>query len=100
MEGWSLLYEARAELACFRSRSGTQESSSAEYPFHRIRKEREDGVPRWCMIFSILYSSSPSIRSGGGTGKFLLWMSFSRYGDKREAWKTGWIFQVFGSRSW
>ena len=73
-----ILYEARADLAFFKSRSGTQESSSAEYPFHRIRKEQEDGVPQWHMIFSILYSSSPSIRSGGGAGKFLLWTSFSQ----------------------
>ena len=58
----------RADLACFKSCSGTQESSLAEYPFHRIRKEREDGVLRWHMIFSISYSSSPLIRSGGVQG--------------------------------
>ena len=77
MEGWSFLYEVRADLAFFKSRSGTQESSSAEYPFHWIRKEQEDGVPRWRIIFSISYSSSPLIRSGGGAGKFLPWTSFS-----------------------
>ena len=53
------------DLACLRFRLGIQESSSlAEYPFHQIRKEWEDGVLRWHMIFSISYSSS---RSGGGT---------------------------------
>ena len=78
MEGWSFLYEVRADLACFKSHSGTHESSSAEYPFHQIRKEREDGVPWWRMFFSISYSSSPLIRSGGGAGKFRPWTSFSR----------------------
>ena len=77
MEGWSFLYKVREDLACFRFRSGTQESSSAEYPFHWIRKEREDGVLRWHMIFLISYSSSPLIRSGGGAGKFRSWILFS-----------------------
>ena len=70
MEGWSFLYKVRADLACFKPCSGTHESSSAEYLFHRIRKEQEDGAPWWCMIFSISYSSSPLIRSGGGAGKW------------------------------
>ena len=77
MEGWSFLYEVRADLACFKSCSGTHESSSAEYPFHWIRNEREDGVLQWRMIFSISYSSSPLIRSGEGAGKFQPWTSFS-----------------------
>ena len=58
------------DLACFKSRSGTHESSSVKYPYHRIRKEWENGVLRWHMIFSISYSSSLLIRSGGGAGKF------------------------------
>ena len=62
------LYEVRVDLACFRFCSGTQESSLAEYPFYRIRKEQEDGVQRWRMIFSISYSSSLLIRSGGVQG--------------------------------
>ena len=77
-EGWSVLYEVRVDLAGFKSCSGTHESSSAKYPFHRIRKEWEDRVLWWHMIFSISYSSSPLIRSGGGTGKFRPWTSFSR----------------------
>ena len=36
----------------------------------------------------------------GGAGKFQPWTSFSQEGDNREAWKTGWILQVFGRRSW
>ena len=77
-EGWSVLYEVRADLACFKSCSGIHESSSAEYPFYRIRKEWEDRVLRWRMIFSISYSSCSLTRSGGGAGKFQPWTSFSR----------------------
>ena len=77
-EGWSVLYEVRADLACFKSYSGIHKSSSAEYPFYWIGKEREDGVLWWRMIFLISYSSCPLTRSGGGVGKFQLWTSFSR----------------------
>ena len=35
------------------------------------------GGPRCFNIHSILYSSSLSMRSGGGAGKFGLWISFS-----------------------
>ena len=38
---------------------------------------REDGEPWWHRIFSISYSSSPSIRSGGRAGKLGLCMLFS-----------------------
>ena len=68
--GWSLLYATRADFVCFKSRSGTHESSSAEYPFHWIRNERLVGVPWWHRIFLISYSSSPLIRSGGGDGNW------------------------------
>ena len=64
-------------LACFKFCSGTQKSSSAEYPFHQIRNIWANGVPQWHRIFLILYSSSPLIRSGGGAGKFRLCMLFS-----------------------
>ena len=59
------------DFAFLRSHSGTQESSSVEYPFHQIRKDCQDGEPLWCKIQSISYSSSPKMRSGGGVGKFL-----------------------------
>ena len=62
-KGCLFLYSARVDFKCFKFRSGSQESFSVENPFHRIRKEQLDGVPRWCRIFSISYSSSPSIRS-------------------------------------
>ena len=78
MVGWSLLYVARVDFACFKSHSGTQESSSAEYPFHQIRNEQFVGVLRWHRIFSISYSSSPLIRSGGGEGKLVPWIMFSQ----------------------
>ena len=69
MVGWSLLYAARMDFACFKFRSGIQESSSAEYPFHWIRNEWLARVPWWHRIFSTSYSSSSLIRSGGGDGK-------------------------------
>ena len=78
MAGWSLLYVVRVDLACFKVRSGIQESSLAKYPFHRIRNECLVRVPRWCRIFSTLYSSSPLLRSGGGDGKLGPWTVFSR----------------------
>ena len=36
----------------------------------------EDGT--WHRIFSISYSSSPSIKLGGGAGEFWPWISFSQ----------------------
>ena len=77
-KGWRTLYSWRASLAWERLASGVHESSSAEYPFHWIRKEQFQGVPRWRKIWSISYSSSPAIRSGGGFGKFRLCTVFSR----------------------
>ena len=74
---WSVLYSRRALVAWERFASGVQESSSAEYPFHRIRKEQFRDVPQWHRIWSISYSSSPAIRSGGGFGKFGLCTVFS-----------------------
>ena len=59
---------ARADFACFRFRSGTQESSLAKYPFHQIRNEHLVGVSQWRRIFSTSYSSS-LIRSGGDDRK-------------------------------
>ena len=79
------LYDERADLACFKSCSGTQESSSAEYPFHRIRKEQKVRDPQCRIIFSISYSSSLLIRSGGGAGKFFPCTVFSLYGVRRDA---------------
>ena len=61
---------------CFKSCLGTQESSSADYPFHQISNIWANGVPRWHKILLILYSSSPLIRSGGGAGKFGLYTLF------------------------
>ena len=75
-KGCLFLYSERADFECFKFRSDSQESSSAENPFHHIRKERLDRAPRWHRIFSISYSSSPSIRSGGGFGKFGPWTGF------------------------
>ena len=76
MVEWSLLYVVRADLACFKFYSGIQESSLTEYPFHQIRNECLVGVLRWCRIFLTSYSSSPSIRSGGGDGKLGPWTVF------------------------
>ena len=70
--GCLFLYSQRADLECFKLCSGSHESSSVENSFHLIRKERWEGGLRWRRIFSISYSSSPSIRSGGGFRKFSL----------------------------
>ena len=49
---------------------GSHVFSAAEYPFQDTRYCLHPHVP-WCeRILSILYSSSPSIRSGGGLEKF------------------------------
>ena len=45
VEGCLFLYSVRADFKCFKFLSGSQESSSAENPFHQIRKERLDGDP-------------------------------------------------------
>ena len=76
-EGWSFLSSSRVDFVCFNSCSAIQESSSAEYPFHQIRYMHADGAPQWWRIFSILYSFSPSIKSGGGAGKLEPWIEFS-----------------------
>ena len=68
--GCCFLWSFKVDFAFLRSCSGTQKSSSAEYPFHRIRKDHWDKGPLWRKIHSISYSSSPMIRSGGGAGKF------------------------------
>ena len=70
--GCLFLYSQRVDFECFKFRSGFHKSSLAENPFHLIRKEQWEGGPQWHRIFSISYSSSPSIRSGGGFGKFSL----------------------------
>ena len=50
------------------------------------------------MTASTLYSSSLSIRSGGGRRKFGLCSEVSLYVVRREVWKTGWIFHLEGMR--
>ena len=50
------------------------------------------------MMVSTLYSSSDPIKSGGGVEKLGPCALVCLYGDKREAWKTLWIFHVEGSR--
>ena len=45
VEGCLFLYLVRADFECFTFLSGSQELSSVENPFHRIRKERLDGGP-------------------------------------------------------
>jgi len=64
--GCHLLYTERRLAACTRCVSGSQESSADEYPFHRTRYDLFLAEPQWESIASTLYSSSPSIRSGGG----------------------------------
>ena len=68
----------RTDFVCFKFHSGIQESSSAGYPSHRIRKEQLVRIPWWHRIFSISYSSFPLIRLGGGDGKLMPWMACSQ----------------------
>src|SRR6266403_143193 len=72
--------------------SGSQESWESEYPFHRIRNWVVCPRLRSSRICSTSHSSSPSMRSGGGSWKLMPYSSVSLYGCKSFAWKTSWIF--------
>ena len=64
-----ILYSVTSGWALPRFLSGSQVSSAAEYPFHLIRNMRRPGLPLCLRTASTSYSSSPSIRSGGGQRK-------------------------------
>ena len=89
-------------------------TSSLAFPrfVHVIHSFEEFGYPfqhtrYWCpqpcfllsRISSTLYSSFPSIRSGGGCSKLGPYVSVSLYGIIKEAWNTRCIFHVDGSFS-
>ena len=74
--GVSLFIIIQSRLCIFEMLFWSPESSSAKYPFHWIRKDCWDREPLWHMIRSISYSSSPTMRSGGGVGKFRPCTSF------------------------
>ena len=62
-----LLYSSNVSFAFFRLLAGSHESSSGPYPFHRIRKLHCPLLFRlWRTMWSTSYSSSLSIKSGGG----------------------------------
>lgn len=77
-EGWRTLYSWRASVVWERLALDIHESSSAEYPFHQIKKEQFHGFLWWCKIHAILYSFSPVISSGSGFEKFGPCTVFSR----------------------
>jgi hypothetical protein len=63
------------------------------YPSH-FRKYSRRPLPRPFRLesntCSTSYSSSPSITSGASSVKACPFSSVSLYGDRRDAWKTGW----------
>ena len=81
---------------CRRLDSGSQVFSNDGYPFHAVRYFRLPEGPQCEMICSTSYSSSVSIRSGGGFEKLGPCVSVSLWDERREAWKTLCIFHVEG----
>ena len=77
--GFFFLKSTRASSMC-RSSQLTHWFSESGYPFHLTKYCTLRPLPNFldCRISSILYSSSPSIRSGGGFVKFDLWSLVSR----------------------
>ena len=77
--GFFLLKSAKASLAC-RTFQLTHWFSESGYPFHLIRYCTLRCCPTFldCRTSSTSYSSSPSIRSGGGFIKLGPWSSVSR----------------------
>ena len=67
--GRVILYSEIRGWALPRFLSGFHVSSAVEYPFHLIRKVQRPGFPLCLRIASTSYSSSLSIRSGGGQRK-------------------------------
>ena len=64
------LYVFRRVWAYCKFISGSQVFSADEYPFQDTKYVHQPGDP-WCeRILATLYSSSPSISSGGGFMKF------------------------------
>ena len=81
------------------SDSGSQLFSDDGYPSHFTRYLLLVPLPRCEMMASTSYSSWLSMMSGGGNANAGPWVSVSWYGDNREVWNTGCIFQVTGSFS-
>ena len=77
--GFFLLKSTRFSSAC-RSFQSTHMFSESGYPFHLTKYWTLRPLPclRDCRISLISYSSSPSIRSGGGLIKLGPWSSVSR----------------------
>ena len=67
--GRAILYSVVSGWALLRFLSGSQVSSAVEYPFHLIRNVWWPGIPLCPRTALTSYSSSPSIRSGGGRRK-------------------------------
>ena len=76
--GFFCLKSAKASSACKSSQS-THWFSESGYPFHLTRYCTLRPLLNFldCRISSISYSSSPSIRSGGGLTKLAPWSQFS-----------------------
>ena len=72
------LYTLRIVCVCVRFLSSSQVFSAEEYPFQDTRYDHQPGDPLCERILAILYSSSPSISSGGGFAKFGLCSAVSQ----------------------
>jgi hypothetical protein len=82
------LYSSSVAFECFKLLAGSHESSSGPYPFHLIRNNH---CPLlfflWRTMWSSSYSSSLSIKSGGGRVSFGPYWDVSLYGDRWTGWK-------------
>ena len=94
MYSWSIVLAFRLS-----SDIGVQVLWTSSYPLHLVRKWSCLPLFLWFTKASTSYSSWLSMISGGGSANAGPCISVSRYGDSREAWNTGCIFQVDGSFS-
>src|SRR6266702_8447027 len=89
--GYRRKKSAISSVSCFRCSTGSQVLSLVGKPFHLTREWslRPRPCRRTFCISSASYSSSPSIRLGGGRVKFGPCNAVSLSGVRRLAWITG-----------
>ena len=93
---YSFSYSFTTSFAFFRFVSLSHESSSAVYLFHLTRYSHLPYLLLLFIIFSISYSSSPSIITGRA-GCFFCPQTCSLYLLILLTFTTGWILTVFGN---
>src|SRR5258707_11922124 len=94
-----VLYSFRISSTFVKFFSGSQLLYDISYPFHFTKYWSLLLLFWYASMASTSYSSSPSMRSGGGLMSLGPWRSVSLYGVRRAAWKTGWIFHFIRSFS-